>query len=144
MLLGFALAVELERLGAHDAHFIAEHVSGYDEFMRLARDWPPEKAAEACGVAASDICTFARWMAEADPLVIAPGNGLERSRNGGSGVRAAMALPALLGKLSATSGVVLCARFAFPEDSGQADPHRPHPGVHAHAEHSGYRTPPRA
>ena len=76
----------------------------------------PEKAAEACGVAASDIfCTFARWLAEADPLVIAPGNGLERSRNGGSGVRAAVALPALLGKLSATSGVVLCARFAFPK-----------------------------
>jgi anaerobic selenocysteine-containing dehydrogenase len=115
VLLGFALAVELERLGAHNAAFIAKHVSGYDEFMRLARDWPPEKAAEACGVAASDICTFARWLAEADPLVIAPGNGLERSRNGGSGVRAAVALPALLGKLSATSGVVLCARFAFPK-----------------------------
>jgi anaerobic selenocysteine-containing dehydrogenase len=115
VLLGFALAAELERLGAHDASFIAEHVSGYDEFMQLARAWPPERAAEACGVPASDICTFARWLAEADPLVIAPGNGLERSRNGGSGVRAAVALPALLGKLSASSGVVLCARFAFPK-----------------------------
>src|SRR6202048_5024104 len=115
VLLGFALAVELERLAAHTATFIAKHVSGYDEFMRLARDWPPEKAAEGCGVAASDICTFARWLGEADPLGIAQGDGLERSRNGGSGVRAAVALPALLGKLSATSGVVLCARFAFPK-----------------------------
>ncbi|HEY7243697.1 MAG TPA: molybdopterin-dependent oxidoreductase [Xanthobacteraceae bacterium] len=115
VVLGFALAVELERLGAHDATFIADHVNGYDEFMQLARQWPAEKAAEACGIPVADICTLARWLAEADPLVIAPGNGLERSRNGGSGVRAAIALPALMGKLSATSGVVLCARFAFPK-----------------------------
>ena len=37
VLLGFALAVELERLGAHDRAFIAEHVHGYDEYMALAR-----------------------------------------------------------------------------------------------------------
>jgi anaerobic selenocysteine-containing dehydrogenase len=53
-------------------------------------------------------------MAEADPLVIAPGNGLERGRNGGSGIRAAIALPALMGKLNASSGIVLGARGAFP------------------------------
>jgi len=119
VVLGFALAVELHRLGAHNASFITEHVSGYDEYMQLAREWPPEKAAETCGVAASDIRAFARWLAEAESLVIAPGNGLERSRNGGSGVRAAIALPALMGKLSATSGVVLCARFAFPKTPDQ-------------------------
>jgi anaerobic selenocysteine-containing dehydrogenase len=115
VLLGFALAVELEELGAHNQSFIAEHVSGYDEFMQLARAWPAEKAADACGVRAADIRLLARWMAHAEPLVIAPGNGLERGRNGGSGVRTAIALPALLGKLGARSGVVLCARFAFPK-----------------------------
>jgi anaerobic selenocysteine-containing dehydrogenase len=115
VLLGFALAVELEDLGAHDQRFIAEHVSGYDEFMHLARAWPVEKAAEACGVRAADVRLLARWMAQADPLVIAPGNGLERGRNGGSGVRAAIALPALLGKLGPASGIVLCGRFAFPK-----------------------------
>jgi anaerobic selenocysteine-containing dehydrogenase len=115
VLLGFALALELERLGAHDDKFIAEHVSGYDEFMALARAWPADKAAQACGVRADDIRLLARWMAESEPLVIAPGNGLERGRNGGSGVRAAIALPALLGKLDARSGIVLCARFAFPK-----------------------------
>jgi anaerobic selenocysteine-containing dehydrogenase len=115
VLLGFALAVELEELGAHNQSFIAEHVSGYDEFMHLARAWPVEKAADACGVRAADIRRLARWMAQAEPLVIAPGNGLERGRNGGSGIRAAIALPALLGKLGPESGIVLCARFAFPK-----------------------------
>src|SRR6516165_4709249 len=115
VLLGFALAVELDRLGAHDRRFIADHVSGYDEFMALARAWPAEKAAEVCGVPAADIRLLASWMASAQPLVIAPGNGLERGRNGGSGVRAAIALPALLGRLGRESGIVLCARFAFPK-----------------------------
>ncbi len=115
VLLGFALAVELEKLGAHDRDFIARHVSGYDEYMALAREWPPEKAAEACALRAVDIRLLARWMAESEPLVVAPGNGLERGRNGGSGIRAAIALPALLGKLGRESGIVLAARFAFPK-----------------------------
>jgi anaerobic selenocysteine-containing dehydrogenase len=115
VLLGLALAVELYELGAHDQRFIAQHVSGYDEFMDLARTWPVERAAETCGVRAADIRLLARWMAQAERLVIAPGNGLERGRNGGSGIRAAIALPALLGKLGPESGIVLGARFAFPK-----------------------------
>src|SRR5207245_11240853 len=47
--------------------------------------------------------------------VLTPGNGLERGRNGGSGIRAAIALPALLGKLGAGSGIVLGAGNAFPK-----------------------------
>ncbi len=115
VLLGFALATELERLGAHDRQFIAKHVHGYEEFMERARAWPAEKAAETCGIPVADIRVLAAWMAEADPLVMAPGNGLERGRNGGSGIRAAIALPALLGRIGARSGVVLGAGFAFPK-----------------------------
>src|SRR5215207_9455459 len=115
VLLEFALAVELERLGAHDQRFIQQHVSGYDEFMRAARKWPAETAAGICGVPASDIRLFAKWLAESEPIVLAPGNGLERGRNGGSGIRAAIALPALLGKLGRSSGILLGAGYAFPK-----------------------------
>jgi anaerobic selenocysteine-containing dehydrogenase len=115
VVLGFALAVELERLGAHNHGFIQEHVGGYEDFMRGAREWPAEKAAEVCGVPANDIRLFAKWMAECDPIVLAPGNGLERGRNGGSGIRTAIALPALLGKLGKSSGIVLGAGNAFPK-----------------------------
>ena len=115
VLLGFALAVETERLGAHDAGFIARHVAGHEAYMQAARAWPVERAAAACGVAAEDIRSLAAWMATADPLVLAPGNGLERGRNGGAGIRAAIALPALLGKLNAQSGIVLGMGFAFPK-----------------------------
>src|SRR5215472_5700490 len=115
VLLAFAVATELARLEAHDLSFIAEHVSGYDEFMALARAWPLEKAARECGVTVADISRLAEWMAAADPLVLAPGNGLERGRNGGSGIRAAIALPALLGKLGRQSGIVLGGGYAFPK-----------------------------
>ena len=115
VLLGFALAVELERLGAHDHGFIAANVLGYDAFMAVAREWPVERAAEASGVKAEDIRTLATWMAGAKPLVLSPGNGLERGRNGGSGIRAIIALPALLGRMDAESGIVLGAGNAFPK-----------------------------
>jgi anaerobic selenocysteine-containing dehydrogenase len=115
VVLCFALANELERLGAHDHAFIAANVHGYDEFMTVARAWTVERAAEVCGLAARDIRTLAAWMAESDAMVMAIGNGQERGRNGGSGIRAAIALPALLGKLDARNGIVLGAGNVFPK-----------------------------
>jgi anaerobic selenocysteine-containing dehydrogenase len=113
ILLAWALAAELERMGAFDAAFIDRHVLGFDEFMQDARAWPVARAAAACGLREDHIVTFAQWLAEADPLVFAPGNGLERGRNGGSSIRALIALPALLGKLGSQSGIVLGASSAF-------------------------------
>ncbi len=115
VVLGFALAAELERKGAHDKAFITANVLGYDEFMNAARPWTLALAAETCGIAAADIATMAEWMADANPLVVTLGNGLERGRNGGSGIRAAIALPALLGKFDRQSGLVLGAGHAFPK-----------------------------
>jgi anaerobic selenocysteine-containing dehydrogenase len=114
-LLAWSVAAELERLGSLDDAFIAANVLGAEEFMALARQWPAARAAAACGLEESQILTFTRWLAEAEPLVLAPGNGLERGRNGGSGIRAAIALPALLGKLGKGRGIVLGASNAFPK-----------------------------
>src|SRR6266436_9220610 len=115
ILLAWSLAAELERSGSLDAGFIAANVLGFEEFMTQARHWPAARAAASCGLREDQILTFARWLAEADPLVLAPGNGLERGRNGGSAIRAAIALPALLGKLGRGSGIVLGASNAFPK-----------------------------
>jgi anaerobic selenocysteine-containing dehydrogenase len=114
-LLAWALAAELERMGALDQAFIAQHVLGFEDFMALARPWSASRAAAACGLREEQIVTCAQWLAEADPLVFAPGNGLERGRNGGSSIRALIALPALLGKLGNRSGIVLGASNAFPK-----------------------------
>jgi anaerobic selenocysteine-containing dehydrogenase len=114
VLIAFALANELKSMGAHDAAFIREHVLGYEDFMARAAAWPLDKAAQTAGVSAQDLKTLARWMVESNPMVISPGNGLERARNGGSGIRALIALPALMGRLDARNGIVLGAGNAFP------------------------------
>ncbi|HET6182888.1 MAG TPA: molybdopterin-dependent oxidoreductase [Acetobacteraceae bacterium] len=115
VVLGFALATELERMGAFDLRFIAANVLGFDAFMERAREWPAERASGVCGIEADVIRGLARDMAVAGRLVLAPGNGLERGRNGGSGIRAAVALPALLGKLGKGSGIVVACGNAFPK-----------------------------
>jgi anaerobic selenocysteine-containing dehydrogenase len=88
--------------------------------MESARNYPPEVAAGICDVPVEDIRTLAQWYRDANPAVIAWGNGLERNRNGGSGVRAIAALPALAGKFGVPGGgVVGGAGHAFPRT-----PHR--------------------
>jgi len=119
VLQGFALATELLALGAHDQAFIERQVLGYEAYMARASAWPAERAAAVCGVPAEAIRQLARWMAEPGPLVLAPGNGLERGRNGGAGIRAAIALPALLGRLDERSGIVLGAGNAFPRTAAR-------------------------
>ncbi|HXR18485.1 MAG TPA: molybdopterin-dependent oxidoreductase [Steroidobacteraceae bacterium] len=116
VVLAWAIAVELERLGRLDQAFIDQHVLGFDAYMAAARAYPPERAAEICDVRLDDIRTLARWYGDATPAVIAWGNGLERNQNGGSGLRAIAALPALAGKFGiAGGGVVGGAGHAFPK-----------------------------
>ena len=116
VVLAWAVAADLERRGALDRAFIAKWVSGFEEFMALARPWTIERAAETCGLAAADVARFAEWYATISPASITVGNGLERNRNGGSGIRAVFALPALAGKFGPEGGgLVNGASFAFPK-----------------------------
>ncbi len=120
VVLALSLAAELERIGGLDRAFIEQHVLGFEAYMSEARGYPAERAAEICGVPAEDIRTLARWYLEASPATIAWGNGLERNQNGGSGVRAIAALPALAGKFGVPGGgLVAAAGNAFPTDSDQ-------------------------
>ena len=115
VVLAFALATELERQGGLDRTFIDKHVLGADAYMAVAREYTAERAAQICGVEADDIRRLAQWYREASPAVIAWGNGLERNQNGGSGIRAIAALPALAGKFGvAGGGLVAAAGKAFP------------------------------
>ena len=104
VVLAFALAAELERRGAFDAGFIADAVEGAEDFMAEARQFSIERAAGITGVPAADILALAALYHEAEPAVIATGNGLERNRNGGAGLRSIFALPALTGKFRHPAG----------------------------------------
>jgi anaerobic selenocysteine-containing dehydrogenase len=114
--LAFALTNELERLGAFDTAFIEEWVSGFDDYMAIVRRMPVDKAAGICGVSAADIRALAELYHQLSPAAISVGNGLERNRNGGSGIRAILALPALTGKFGVVGGGLIAkAGAAFPK-----------------------------
>jgi anaerobic selenocysteine-containing dehydrogenase len=116
VVLAWAVAAELERRGALDRAFVARWVEGFDDFMALARPWTIERAAATCGLAEADVARFADWYATITPSSISVGNGLERNRNGGSGIRAVLALPALAGRFAVSGGgLVNGASFAFPK-----------------------------
>ena len=104
VVLALALAAELESLGAIDRAFVDRWTKGADEFLAEARAWPADRAAEVCGIAADDIRRLASWYAEADPALIAIGNGLERNQNGGNAIRSVLSLPALCGKWGKRGG----------------------------------------
>ena len=118
VVLAFAVTNALESMGAFDHGFIEQWVSGFDVYMEKVRQMTPAKAAVICGVPEADIHAFAALYHELSPAAISIGNGLERNRNGGSGIRAILALPALAGKFGIPGGGLIAkAGAAFPKTS---------------------------
>ena len=116
VVLAWAVAAELERRGALDRAFIERHVEGFEPYMEQARRFSVADAARICGVPEGDIRRLAEWYHTLSPAAISVGNGLERNQNGGSGIRAIFALPALTGKFGVPGGgLVNGAGFAFPK-----------------------------
>ena len=114
VVLAWAVAAELERRGALDRAFIAQHVEGFEEYMARARHYSLTDAARICGVPEAQVRTLVDWYQTLSPAAISVGNGLERNQNGGSGIRAIFALPALAGKFGVPGGgLVNGASFAF-------------------------------
>lgn len=111
-----ALAAELERRGNFDDAFIAEWVKGLDIYMAEARKYDTTMMTELTGVSMDQFSRLADWYGDADCVSVSVGNGIERGRSGGSGIRAAMALQALtgnFGKLGA--GVFAKPGLAIPK-----------------------------
>jgi anaerobic selenocysteine-containing dehydrogenase len=120
VVLAWALVSEIERLGGLDHAFIEHHVQGAEDFLAQARRFTMAEAAEICGIPAEQIEQLAWLYKTTSPAVICPGTALERNRNGGSGLRAVFALPALTGKFGVLGGGLLMgASSAFPKTMGR-------------------------
>lgn len=114
--------------GRADLEFLAAHTTGWEELRRRAAEWTFERAADASGVPAADLETFARLYADTSPAVIRSGWGYERNRNGGSAVAAVLSLPAVAGKFGVRGGGYLMSnsgawtRIDRPAAIGAAEP----------------------
>jgi len=102
--LAHTIAHVLIRDNLVDKKFIAARVSGYEDYEWLVRNYTPEKAQETCGIAADVIEDFAHRFAEARPVNLNAGFGVQRYRNGGQTVRALAALQAVAGNIGRPGG----------------------------------------
>ncbi len=115
VVLALAVAAEIERRGQLDQPFIDQWVDGFEPFMASARRYSLEQAAAICKLPRADIDRLVDWYCAADKLALSIGNGIERGRSGGSGLRAIMSLSALLGQFGRRgAGVIAKPGFAFP------------------------------
>jgi anaerobic selenocysteine-containing dehydrogenase len=114
VVLAYAVATLLESQGQLDSEFIARHVEGAEAFLAEARKYPLQEAARLCGLEVDDIARFASWWGELSPAAISMGVAPERNRNGGAGIRAAFALPALTGNFGFPGAGVCDVSGYFP------------------------------
>jgi anaerobic selenocysteine-containing dehydrogenase len=79
-----------------------------------ALQWPPERAAEVCGITADEVRQLARDYAQAKPAAIRLNYGMQRVRGGGNAARLIALLPCLVGAWrSAAGGLLLSASGSF-------------------------------
>ena len=64
-----------------DRDYIAAHTDGFDATRALAAQYPPERAAELCGIRTADLLTAARWFAQGPTLSLYC-QGLNQSTSG--------------------------------------------------------------
>jgi anaerobic selenocysteine-containing dehydrogenase len=122
--LALALMHELITHDWLDHDYIAQHTLGWDALRERALQWPPERAAEVCGIPVQQITDLARAYGTTRPAAIRLNYGMQRVRGGGNAVRAIACLPALVGAWRhRAGGLLLSASDHFPIQ--RAALHRP-------------------
>lgn len=87
-----------------DAHVQAD---GWPAMRERALQWPPERAAEVCGLPVEQIRDLARDLGTTKPAAIRLNYGMQRVRGGGNAVRLVALLPCLTGAWRHRAGGLL-------------------------------------
>ncbi|MCR9295728.1 MAG: molybdopterin-dependent oxidoreductase [bacterium] len=95
--LALAIGGEILGRGGHDEDYLTRYADGLDAYRAACEEWPIERAAEFCGIAADKIERLAGEMATTPATFIKIGYGMTRNEGGGNAARAITLLPALLG-----------------------------------------------
>lgn len=105
--LALALMHELIQNDWLDHDYIAQHTLGWEALRARALEWPPERAAQVCGLPVEQIRQLARDYGTTQPAAIRLNYGMQRVRGGGNAVRAVACLPALVGAWRHRAGGLL-------------------------------------
>lgn len=120
IVLAYATATALEARGALDMNFIAKWTYGFDAYMAEARKYGAADVEKFCGLTQAEFDAFVDLYASAETVAVSVGNGIERGKSGGSGLRAAMALQALTGNHGRMgAGVIAKPGLAAPKTTAR-------------------------
>ena len=90
-----------------DHDYIERHTEGWPALRERALQWPPERAAQVCGISADEVRALARDYASIRPASIRLNYGMQRVRGGGNAVRLIAILPCLIGAWRHRAGGLL-------------------------------------
>ncbi|MBN1988695.1 MAG: molybdopterin-dependent oxidoreductase [Bacteroidales bacterium] len=97
--LALAVAHLLIKNGWVDTDFIAQNVSGYEQFASSVKDCNPQWASAICDVPVDFIHKLAEAIGTIKPMTLIPGYGMQRYSNGGQTTRCLLALSVLTGNI---------------------------------------------
>ena len=104
-----------------DHDYIERYTLGWPALRERALQWPPERAAEVCGLPVQQVRDLARdygmCFVRGEPAAIRLNYGMQRVHGGGNAARAVACLPALIGAWRhRAGGVLLSSSGAYPVD----------------------------
>lgn len=90
----------------YDRDFVENWCSGFEELKERVGEYPPERAAEICGLTAEEIVSAARYIASADTLAMEWGCAIEHTPNCFQTVRAIALLLAVTGNIDKKGSMI--------------------------------------
>ena len=109
-----ALALSLMQVifneGLHDAAFVRDWTTGFEELREYVREFPPEKVEKITRVPHETILELARAIARAKGASLLMYTGLEYSNSGVQSIRAVLCLWAVTGNLDVPGGLLFRQR----------------------------------
>ncbi len=116
--LALALMHELITHDWLDHDYIARYTLGWEGLRARALEWPPERAAQVCGLPVAQITQLARDYGQTQPAAIRLNYGMQRVHGGGNATRAVACLPALVGAWRhRAGGLLMSSSGMFPVQS---------------------------
>jgi formate dehydrogenase major subunit len=90
----------------YDKEFVENHCTGFEELKKKVLEYPPEKAAELCGISEDLICDIARRLAAAESCMLCYTLGITEHTCGKNNVMSTANLQMLLGNMGIECGGV--------------------------------------
>lgn len=113
--LALGLAHIIIKEGLYDKEFVENYAHGFEEYAKLAMEFPPERVEQITGVPRELIREVALTYGGTKPAVLFVGNGVEQLTNTMQTMRAIYCLPGLTGNFGVKGGHILPAPLPFPD-----------------------------